>query len=88
MTTRDSESEAVWIGLGTRLSMLVYKPRRNVWQIWTATNSRMGDSDLWLGTYLEVYNCGMCTQHYRSETEQRQLIIRGCRYGGCHRCGS
>lgn len=64
----------VWIQPGTRLHMLVYK--HGVWQVWVATNDRSGDSDKWLGTFMELHPDGTCVQEYRSETDIRSIVIR------------
>jgi hypothetical protein len=66
----------IWLQPGTRAHMLVYRPLTNTWQVWTSTNCRSGNSDSWLGTYMELYADGMCVQHYRSETELREIIVR------------
>lgn len=66
----------IWLQLGTRAHMLVYRPLTNSWQIWTATNTRTGNSDLWLGTYMEVFPNGQCIQHIRTASEVRELEIR------------
>ena len=66
----------VWLQPGTRAHMLVYRPHTNTWQVWFATNNRSNDSDTWLGTYMEVYPCGRCEQHYRSETDIRCITVR------------
>ena len=69
-----SSRNNVWIQPGTRLHMLVYKEGK--WQVWVATNSRSGDSDNWLGTYMELSVDGTCEQHYRSETSIRSITVR------------
>jgi len=66
----------VWLQPGTRAHMLVYRPITNTWQLWTATNKRSGNSDTWFGTYMELYADGTCIQHYRSETEVREITVR------------
>ena len=73
MSTR-TEANNIWLQPGTRLHMLVY--REGVWQVWIATNSRSGDSDEWLGTYMDLHPNGMCVQHLRSETEISEIVIR------------
>jgi len=66
----------VWIQPGTRLHMLTYQPHTRSWQVWIATNSRSGNSDQWLGTYLEVFADGRCEQQYRSEVDIRCITVR------------
>ena len=66
----------VWLQPGTRAHMLVYRPITRSWQVWTATNKRSGNSDTWLGTYMEMHPTGQCTQHIRTETEVRDMEIR------------
>jgi len=66
----------VWLQPGTRAHMLVYRPDTHSWQLWTATNTRQGDSSTWYGTYMEVYADGRCEQHYRSQTEVREIVVR------------
>jgi len=77
-----SESNNIWMQLGTRCHMLVHNPQTNVWEVWTSTNSRSGDSSKWLGTYLELHSDGRCIQHIRSETEVSAIVIRGATQ--CH----
>jgi len=66
----------VWLQPGTRAHMLVYRPKLYSWQVWTATNTRSGWSDTWLGSYMELTPNGECVQHYRSASEITQLVIR------------
>jgi hypothetical protein len=66
----------VWLQPGTRAHMLVYRPMSHSWQVWTATDKRSGNSDTWLGTFMEVFPTGQCTQHVRTETEVRDMEIR------------
>jgi len=68
------EQENIWLQPGTRAHMLVYKSGK--WQLWTSTNSRQGDSDLWLGTYMELHPNGKCIQCIRGEVEVRDIVIR------------
>lgn len=67
-------SDNIWIQPGTRLHMLVYKEGK--WQIWVATNSRSGNSDTWLGSFMELHSDGRCLQHYRSETDIHCITVR------------
>ena len=75
MTHRLNEDK-VWLHPGTRLHMLVYSVYSQSWEAWTATNSRNGPSSEWRGTYLQMFSDGKCIQHFRSETEVRELVIR------------
>jgi hypothetical protein len=67
-------SQNIWLTLGTRAHMLVYKSTH--WELWTATNSRSGDSSKWLGTYMCLYPDGTCIQYIRTEVEYKELRIR------------
>lgn len=71
-----NNNDNVWIQLGTRLHMLVYRAKTATWEVWTATNSRSGDSAKWLGTYMELHADGKCEQHYRSEVDIRCITVR------------
>jgi hypothetical protein len=71
-----SAKNNIWLQPGTRAHMLVYRPHTNTWQVWTSTNSRSGDSDTWLGTYMELYADGSCIQHYRSEADIHCITVR------------
>ena len=73
-TSMNDNSQNIWLQPGTRLHMLVY--REGVWQVWTATNSRSGDSDLWCGTFMELHPNGKCIQRIRGEVEVREIVIR------------
>lgn len=77
---------SIWVQLGTRLHMVVYRPTRHVWQIWTSTNRRQGDSSTWLGTYIELYRCGKATQHTRRDTDESMIVIRPCPVDECEHC--
>lgn len=74
MSNPIDECSNIWLQPGTRCHMLVY--REGVWQVWTATNSRQGDSDLWCGTYMELHPNGMCIQRIRGEVDVRDIVIR------------
>jgi len=71
-----SESNNIWVQLGTRLHMLVYNVQHKQWEVWTSTNNRSGDSSKWLGTYLLLHADGKCEQHHRSETEVTSFVVR------------
>ena len=66
--------ENIWMQPGTRCHMLVYK--RGVWQVWTATSSRSGDSDKWCGTYMELHPDGKCVQRTREEVYVNDFVVR------------
>jgi len=67
-------SENIWLQPGTRLHMLVYK--QGVWQVWTATDNRSGDSSQWHGTFMELHADGKCVQRTQEETYINELTIR------------
>lgn len=69
-----SEKQNIWLQPGTRAHMLVYKGDH--WQVWTATNSRSGRSEGWLGTYMKLYPDGKCVQCIETGVEWREFIIR------------
>src|SRR6187551_1383222 len=70
-----SDNQAnIWLQPGTRVHMLVYK--QGAWQVWTATDKRSGDSDLWCGTYMELHPNGMAIQCTRTEAYVNSIIIR------------
>ena len=71
---RTSMKENIWLQPGTRAHMLVYKG--DVWQVWTSTNSRTGDSDLWYGTYMELHPDGKCVQCTREQDRIDYITIR------------
>ena len=70
----------IWIQPGTRLHMLVYRPYRETWQVWTATDSRQGSSMQWKGTYMELFTNGKCMQHLRTEAEESVICVREAAY--------
>lgn len=76
-----TNADKVWIHPGTRLHMLVYNLDTHVWEVWTATDSRSGDSKHWHGTYMELHSDGKCVQRNRTETIEQELVIRPG--GGC-----
>lgn len=76
---------SIFIPLGTRLHMIVRRLSREYalcnatvaedaydYEIWTATNTRAGDSSTWLGTYIRVQPDGkvfQCTRTADAESE-------------------
>ena len=69
-------SDKVWLQPGTRAMMLIYRTDTRTWQVWTATNSRNGDSRAWLGTYMELHEDGKCVQHNRTATSEEEIVVR------------
>jgi hypothetical protein len=69
-------TDRVWLQPGTRAQMLIYRTESKTWQVWTATNSRTGDSRLWLGTYMELFPDGTCIQHNRTAVEETAIVVR------------
>jgi hypothetical protein len=72
----NENADRVWLHPGTRAQMLVYRTETKTWQVWTATNSRRGDSRLWLGTYMELHADGKCVQHNRTATDETEIVVR------------
>jgi len=72
--TSMADRENIWLQPGTRVHMLVYKDGK--WQVWTSTNTRSGDSDLWCGTYMELHPNGMCIQCTRTEAYVNNIVVR------------
>lgn len=60
--------------LGTRLHIMVH--REDHWEIWTASNTRAGDSSTWLGTFFRLYPDGTVYQVTRREEGESDLQIR------------
>ena len=81
VTMSNEQLYNVWLQPGTRAHMLVYQPNTKSWQLWVATDSRSGNSDNWLGTYLECYPDGCVVQVYKSETDLRTIIVRDAMNG-------
>ncbi len=70
----DATAPALWLQPGTRLHMIVrrmqkvhadgnfYECDAASWEIWTATDSRTGDSSQWHGTFLRLHPDGSIVQ--------------------------
>jgi hypothetical protein len=69
-----ADRENIWLQPGTRAHMLVYKS--GVWQVWTATTRRDGDSDMWLGTFMELHPNGMCVQRTITAEYVNDMVVR------------
>lgn len=59
-------ARALWLQPGTRLHMIVRRKSTDdqlyIYEIWTATDSRTGDSSLWHGTFVRLYPDGSMVQ--------------------------
>ena len=66
--------ENIWMQPGTRVHMLVYK--HGVWQVWTATDNRSGDSQQWHGTFMELHPDGKCVQRTQTEAYISEFTVR------------
>lgn len=64
----------IWLQPGTRLHMVVV--RSDHVELWTSTNTRIGDSASWLGSYIAVYCNGDVISHQRGATHEDQFVIR------------
>lgn len=67
----DAVAPALWLQPGTRLHMVVRRDAEPstvdeyLWEIWTATDSRTGDSRQWRGTFLRLHPDGSIVQVHR-----------------------
>jgi hypothetical protein len=64
----------IWLQPGTRLHMLVV--RSDHVEVWTATNSRIGDSANWFGSYIAVYHNGDVISVTRNEASEDRFYIQ------------
>lgn len=57
--------------------MIVHRPTH--YEVWTATNTRAGDSNTWHGSYIELYPNGdmIAVQRNEAGAEDRFYIKRG-----------